>query len=145
LLKVYCERGAYRTELRSMERDGLIQLLHFPYEGHNRRIRTRATPSVVTWDTTYVTLNEILDSADVMVGSEKFSQIRMIIGANEFDARHLDSAYKSRCDCFLTPDKRDIADKSVQLESLLGLKIFHAESQWDEFIAYVTSHQPQQT
>jgi hypothetical protein len=79
-----------------MERDGLIQLLHFPYEGHNRRIRTRATPSVVTWDTTYVTLNEILDSADVMVGSEKFSQIRMIIGANEFDARHLDSAYKSR-------------------------------------------------
>lgn len=33
MIKVYCERGAFRKELKFLEKDGLVQLLHFPYEG----------------------------------------------------------------------------------------------------------------
>jgi len=142
VLKVYCELGAYRRVLRDMERDRQIQLVNFRYEGQTKKIKTQATPSVVTWDSTYVTVDDILRHADIMVASEKFPQILAIIGRNEFDARHLDSAYKSQCDCFLTPDKKDIADNSGALEALLGLEIFHATHQWDEFVAHVRRAAP---
>jgi hypothetical protein len=135
--KVYCERGAYRRELRDLENGGLIQLVHFPYEGHNRKVRTQATPSVVTFDTTYITADSTVPIGE-MVESDKFRQILAIIGSsNEFDARHLDSAYKSGCDCFLTPDKADIVRNSNDLERLLGIRIFSATDDWSKFFAYV--------
>lgn len=140
MLKVYCERGAYRKELRELQSSGLIQLVHFPYEGHNRKIRVRATPSVVTMDTTYVTCDDNTPIGE-MTASGLFEKIREIVGEkNEFDARHLDSAYKSGCHCFLTPDKYDIVSKAAQLEDLLGLKIFHGTDDWGRFESHVYLH-----
>lgn len=137
MLKVYCERGAYRQDLSVLERSGQIEIVHYPYEGQNKKIRTRATPSVVTMDSTYVTFDDTTPIGE-MSASDKFPEILSIIGAaNEFDARHLDSAYKSGCDCFLTPDKKDISSKSENLEKLLTLRVFHATHNWQEFVAYV--------
>jgi hypothetical protein len=137
--KVYCERGAYMPALRDLVASGLIELVHFPYEGHNRKVRGQATPSKVTCDTTYVTADSAIPIGE-MVESDKFPQIMAVLGsAEEFDARHLDSAYKSRCDCFLTPDKKDIVRNASKLEPLLGLKIFCPSDQWSEFEAFVRS------
>jgi hypothetical protein len=136
-LKVYCERGAYRKELRVFEESGAIQLVHFPYEGHNQRVRSQATPSKVTADCTYLTCDSSLPIGS-MQESEKFQDILGLLGReHEFDARHLDSAYKSGCACFLTPDKKDIAKRSAELEGLLGLKVFHSDDGWNDFVAYV--------
>ena len=137
MLKVYCERGAYREDLSVLERSGLIKIVHYPYEGHNKKIKTRATPSVVTVDSTWVTCDDSTSIGE-MSASDKFSEILSIIGsANEFDARHLDSAYKSGCDCFLTPDKQDISSKSENLGKLLSLRIFHSTHNWQDFVTYV--------
>ena len=137
--KVYCGRGAYNKRLRALESEGLIQLVHFPYEGRNRRIRVQATPSIVTWDCTYITMDSAIPIGE-MAASEKYSEILAIIGSNnDFDARHLDSAYKSACACFLTPDKRNITRNSSDLEILLGFRIFHGVDDWKEFLAFVGS------
>jgi len=89
-------------------------------------------------DSPYWTSDDDTNSFDQMSASEKFNEILSIVGvANEFDARHLDSAYKSHCHCFLTPDKKDISSKSETLDKLLSLKIFHATADWNEFIVYV--------
>jgi hypothetical protein len=136
-LKVYCERGGYRRELRALEEAGTIELVHFPYEGHNQRVHKQAMPSKVTADCTYLTADSSLPISST-VESERFQDILRILGKeHEFDARHLDSAYKSGCSCFLTPDKRDIANKSVELEALLGLKVFHATDGWKAFMSYL--------
>lgn len=135
--RVYCERGAYRRDLTDFERSGLIQIVHFPYEGRNKKIRTRATPSKVTCDSTYITWDDATPIGQ-MTPSSKFVAILRIVGkANEFDARHLDSAYKSCCHCFLTPDRRDIASNAEDFEELLGFKVFHAITGWKEFVSYV--------
>jgi hypothetical protein len=133
-LKVYCERGAYRQELRVLEEAGTIQLVDFPYEGLNKKVRAQADPSKVTMDSTYITSDSSLPIGS-MIESEKFEDILRIVGRDhEFDARHLDSAYKSGCACFLTPDKRDIASKSQDLEALLGLQVFHCIDGWNDFM-----------
>jgi hypothetical protein len=136
-LRVYCERGGYRRELRALEKAGAIQLVHFPYEGRTRRVRTQANPSKITADCTHITFDSSVPIGS-MTQSEKFQDILRIVGKdNEFDARHLDSAYKSGCSCFLTPDKRDISKKSAELEVLLGLKVFNAVDGWSDFMHYV--------
>lgn len=137
LEKIYCERGAYRSELRQLEREGLIRLTHFPYEGHNRKISERASPSTMTADAKYITAD-----SDLLIGecepSDKFEDILTIIGINnQYDARHLDSAYKSGCTCFLTPDKKDIAAHSKELQHLLGLRVFHSTENWNKFLTFV--------
>lgn len=142
-MKVYCERGAYSPKLRDLEKNGLITLIHFPYEGHNRNIKQQAIPSVVTVDCTYITADSEIPISQCSESS-KMESIRAIVGAqSEFDARHLDSVYKSECGCFLTPDKKDIADRAAPLEALLGFKVFHPPTQWEEFVAFVEGHAKQ--
>lgn len=61
-------------------------------------------------------------------------EIYRIIGRdprNRRDGLHLDSAYKSKVDMFLTSDKREIWNNRQELENLLGFKIFHPISELD--------------
>jgi hypothetical protein len=140
MLRVYCERGAYRKELAALQRASRIELVHFPYEGKNKKVQPGATPSLVTADGTYLTADSSTRIGD-LDGSAKLSRIREILGSsNEYDARHLDSAFKSSCDCFLTPDKADIARNAEALEHLLGLRIFHNTDDWEAFLEFVTQH-----
>jgi len=141
-ITVYCERNAMRPWLRDLEREGKIVRVLFPYDGDNPRGVQRATPSLVTTDSTWVRTSMSIPISD-MEGSEKFEQIRKIIRrANEKtfdastgfigletegDARHLDSAYKSGCRAFLTTDKQDILAHAAELEPLLGLRLFHPD------------------
>jgi hypothetical protein len=124
-MRVYCERGAYLPKLSSLERAGAIELVHFPYEGNNRKVIRHASPSIVTADCTCIAADGLI-TVDQYAESPKITAIREIVGfQNEFDVRHLDSAYKTGCKCFLTPDKRDIVVHSKALEALLGLRVFH--------------------
>jgi len=139
LKKIYCERSAWRNELRVLESQGKIKIIHFPYEGRNKKTPNFSRPSVITCDSTYITwdMNFLISDS---VGSEKYEQIRSIVGKkNEMDIRHIDAAYKSQCHAFLTTDKTDIISKKVDLESLLKIKKFHIEDDWEEFIQYIES------
>jgi hypothetical protein len=115
----------------------------FPYDDAKQpRGVQLATPSVVTCDSTSVTWDMAIRISDT-APSEKLEQIRTIIrrenerlimvpaglvgGETEGDARHLDSAYKSGCVGFITTDKQDILTHAAELESLLGLRLFHAD------------------
>ena len=154
LIKVYCERNAWRDWMAELQRQGTISLVQFPYDGHNRRVRRLAIPSVVTADSTYVTCDMTIPISD-MVGSEKFEDIRRIIRREnekrvmapagligeetEGDARHLDSAYRSGCRAFLTTDKRDILAHAAELEPLLGFRLFHSDEDHDRFVAFINA------
>ena len=63
MVKVYCERGAYRKELSALQRASRIELVHFPYEGKNKRVKLGATPSLITADGTYLTAD-----SDIRIG-----------------------------------------------------------------------------
>jgi hypothetical protein len=150
--KVYTERNAMRDWLVDLQREGKIELVLFPYDGHNPAGVHRATPSVVTLDSTWVTLDMTI-TFDDMVESEKFEDIRRIIRRKnekrkmtpsgligektEGDARHLDSAYKSGCRAFLTTDKGDILGHAAELEPLLGFRLFHPDEDRDRFLAFI--------
>lgn len=49
MLKVYCDTGAYRDDLKSLERDGKVQVFQFKYENKNKHIRHMAAPSCPSW------------------------------------------------------------------------------------------------
>lgn len=53
------------------------------------------------------------------------------------DGLHLDSAYKSKCDAFLTSDKGDIWQHRQILQELLGYKIFHPLSELDQLKIFI--------
>jgi len=74
------------------------------------------------------------------VESDKYAEIVAMIGAaNKEDARHIDSAYKSGCGAFLTPDKGDIISHRDSLQRLLGMRFFHMTDNWADFLALVDS------
>jgi hypothetical protein len=151
-ITVYCERNALRPWLKALERDGQIVRVLFPYDGHNPDGIRLATPSVVTTDSTWVTTDMTIPIGEMME-SEKLDEIRRIIRRpsekviaapagligkdTEGDARHLDSAYKSRCHAFITTDKGDILSHADELEPLLGLRLFHPDNDRERFLAFV--------
>ena len=133
---VYCERGALKAEIRNLAKLGKIKLLHFPYEGEAKKIENGKS-SLVTGDANYVTADSSVRISD-MNGSEKYSEIRSLIGAeNEYDVRHIDAAFKNGCACFLTRDKGDILSKRLALETLLGMRFFHPDDDFDAFSDFV--------
>jgi len=152
-IKVYCERNAMPRWLRELQREGRIVLVWFPYDGHKQDPRgaQRATPSVVTCDSTLVTCDSTIPISE-MVGSQRLDDIRRIIRRpnekvvqapagligmhTEGDARHLDSAYKSACQAFITADKGDILEHAAELELLLGFRLFHPDDE-ERFRAFV--------
>jgi hypothetical protein len=128
MLKVYCEHNAITKELLQLKKDGIIEILHFPYDPNstNRRISHPAKPSGAQMRDIGCTFEEIGNACfGEFVGSEYLEAIMKIIGLdNRRDALHVDSAYKSGCICMVTCDS-DIWSKADRLEQLLGLRVFH--------------------
>lgn len=125
--KVYCEHGAFDRRLEQLEDCGKIELYIFQYEQQIGKIRRIATPSDVTPKDINYTFGEYSPTFSEGTPSDKFKEIERIVGkSNRKDVLHLDSAYKTGCQYFLTPDKKDIVSKRRELEPLLGLKIFHS-------------------
>lgn len=129
-MKIYCEHGALTAELRAAQRDGRIELVHFPYdpESRPRHIAPSATPSRAQWCDLNIAWNESSAGWDDFKGSEHLPEIIRIVGAaNRRDALHIDSAYKTGCAAMVTAD-RDILGHKAELEALLNVRIFHPVS-----------------
>ncbi len=136
---VYIDSGGYRKELRELERRGLIWLTTYAYENSTRKVRDRAPGSNPTWDEGDSTWNDDGGSWDDEARvSDQWPNILELIGPNHIrDAKHLDSAHMAKCDAFLTSDQRDIASRSSQIFTLLGIRVFHSVKEWEEFVDYV--------
>jgi hypothetical protein len=139
-LIVYCEIGAVTKVVKDLIDRGVIQIIHGPYEGRLKRA-IPAMPSRVTADSTWFTSDSTFRISD-LEHSSNHSDIVRIIGSGKrtrMDALHLDSAHKSGAAAFLTPDKHDIVRHRVQLEALLGLRIFHLNAEDEKFRTWANS------
>ena len=129
-MKIYCEHGAVTADLTTRQRDGRIELVHFPYdpESRARAVAPSATPSDAQWrDLNTGSWDALTGSWADFEGSPHLPEIRRIIGAaNRRDALHVDSAFKTGCAAMVTVDG-DILDHTAELEALLGLRIFHPD------------------
>ena len=121
-----------RRELNQLKKDGLVQLIHFPYEGHSKKMEITQIPSLVTADMTHMTCDSTIRIGDCEP-SDKYQAIKTIIGNHELDARHIDTAYKNNCDCFLSRDKDDIIGHATELKELLGIEFLHPDDDWEYF------------
>lgn len=127
LTKLYCEHGALTAELLKMQRDGLVTLLHFPYDpnSQSRRLPNIAAPSAAQIRDLNLAINELPGTLDDYAGSDYYERILTTIGMNHRrDALHVDAAVKSGCAGFLTMDS-DILDCRDSLEAFLNLKFYH--------------------
>ena len=143
MMNVYCDTGAYRSELAQLEESGTISLFQFKYENKNRKIKQRAEPSRATWSESKYTWSELggLTWRDMERQSDLWSKIIKIVGSqNATDAKHLDSAYMTKCVAFITSDKTDIGNSKNAIENLLGIRIFHYIENWADFLAFVTAN-----
>lgn len=96
-----------------------------------------ATPSDATWEELNLTWNEADFSWEEFSPSSNYSDICNIIGEENIrDVKHVDSAYKSGCQCMLTCDN-DILSHSQKLENLLNIKFFHPDNHKEEFMAFL--------
>jgi hypothetical protein len=125
--KVYCEHGAITPLLRALQKNGVIELIHFPYDpnSRSRRLSLCRLPSDAQWRDANLTWEQASGLAwDDFAKSDKLNSIVAIVGKdNRRDCLHLDSAFRSKCVCFLTEDT-DIVGKSQPLTELLGMPIF---------------------
>ena len=127
VLKVYCEHSAISGKLRAHQRAGRIELVHFPYDPDSRskHLKRLATPSLAQWRDMNVKWEELNFAWNDFTGSAHFQRIVSILGPdNRCDVLHVDSAFKTGCQIFVTCDN-DILSKRKELESLLGMKFFH--------------------
>ena len=129
-IRIYCEDGAYQKEIRGLKRDYNVELFTFPFENKNKRAKIPKSPSELTCDSTYITIdNDFIRISDTEK-SALFSSIVEIIGKDNYnDARHIDTAYKNNCKIFVSPDKGDIINNSEALMRLTGIRFFH----WKEY------------
>ncbi|MDP3957954.1 MAG: hypothetical protein Q8Q36_00640 [bacterium] len=122
--KVYCDTGGFARGLRSLEENDEIELLYYPYENKNKKIEKRALPSATTWNDMTRPWDEEVNSWEEYIGSEKFPELEKILSLNNRkDILHLDSAYKSRCQFFISSDKGDIYQKRNELFRLLNITV----------------------
>jgi hypothetical protein len=143
MLRVYCDTGGYKPELKALESAGRISVYQFMYENWNSKIRNKAVPSQPTWKELNYKTWKHLDGFtwdDFERVSDRRVQIEALLGPENLrDAKHLDSAYMTRCQVFLTSDKDDIASRAIELEALLGFKVFHVQEGWQAFLELVAS------
>jgi hypothetical protein len=145
VLRAYCEHGAVRRKLRHLQHEGRLILIGFPYDPNSRAkaIHWLASPSKTEIRDLNLSIGEMNFTLGQMVGSEKHSEIERIIGrGNRRDVLHIDSAYRSRCACFFTCDS-DILAHRIDLESLLGIRFFHPDDDWDSFLEFLNDTERQ--
>jgi hypothetical protein len=143
-MRVYCEAGALHSRLTSLQREGRVTLVGFPYDpdSHTRKIKELASPSEAQIGDLDLPLGEMNFTFGEMVKSEKHSEIERIVGRNNRrDILQIDSAYKSHCACFFTRDKSDILAHRTELEALIGLRFFHPDDDWDRFLTFLNERQ----
>lgn len=129
-LKIYCEHNALTPQIRRLRHLGRIEVLHFPYDRDStfRQVSRQALPSDAQVRDLQCTIDELGDvRIGDFVGSEHLEAIVRIVGlTNRRDALHVDSAYRSGCQCIVTGDS-DIWSKASELELLLGLRVFRPD------------------
>ncbi len=139
-MKIYCEHGALTDELRAFQREGKIELVHFPYdpESRARAIAPSAVVSNAQWrDLNVKGWDDLGRTWGDFAGSEHLEKIKRIIGPeNRRDALHVDSAYKTGCAAIVTVDN-DILDHKDELEALLGLRVFHPQRDQAELRGFI--------
>jgi hypothetical protein len=126
-LKIYCDNGACPSELKDLQKQGIVELLMFPYENRNKHIKNTGLPSNCGWkDLGNLTWKTLPGTWNDYSGSDKYLDIVELLKlANKrVDILHLDSAYKSNCQVFITNDKDDIWVHRLELQTLLGLRVF---------------------
>jgi hypothetical protein len=139
-LKIYCDNGACPKELKKLQKEGIVELYMFPYENKNKHIKNPSLPSNCNWkDLKNFTYKTLPGTYDDYIGSDKYQKIIELLGlANKrLDILHLDSAYKARCQIFLTNDKDDIWAHKIKLDELLNLRIF-CTSELEECLHYIS-------
>ncbi len=136
-LKVYCEPGAWCEGLKQLQNENRIEVVQFPYEQKSRRSGL-ASPSDATWDELNLTWDEADFAFNEAERSEKYEEIQALVGVeNRRDVKHIDSAFKTGCQCFFTRDKGDILSRADDLEELLGIRFFHPDEDWGEFLVFL--------
>lgn len=141
-MRVYCEHGALHAKLRGLQREGRITLVGFPYDpgSRSRPIRQMALPSRTQIDDLNLPIGDMKFRIGEMVASDKHVEIERVVGrSNRRDVLHIDSAYRSGCVCFFTRDRGDILAKRAELESLLGVRFFHPDDDWDQFTNFLNA------
>lgn len=148
MLRVYCDTGGFRRELAELQRQGLVALYQFKYENRNRHIRYAAVPSAPTWKQMNYTWDEMRTTPgfesvtfdNLGEKSPKYDELLNLVGPdNKVDAQHLDSAYASGCNVFLTSDKDDLCARREEICALTGLSVLHVQEDWDSFLRLLAS------
>jgi hypothetical protein len=123
--KVYCEHGALSPQLKALQKNGRIELVHFPADiTRSGSLKPSAVPSQVQWRDMGLSWEDCSFAWEDAKGSEKYEDILRLVGhQNRRDALHVDSAFKTRCMCLVTEDS-DILSVRDSLLTLLGLRIF---------------------
>lgn len=105
-----------------------IIVFQYPYDSPNRSKKQKmelATPSQLTWADAHSTWKESNFKWGDCRKSKIFPDITKIIGnGNKQDILHVDSAYKTGCNIFLTSDKADIWTKRLELEAIPNINFF---------------------
>jgi hypothetical protein len=133
MVKIYCDSGA---DISSLKEFSHCEFYQFPYGSEHRPKKKfkLAKPSKTQWRDMHIPWNELNNVTwNDFSESDIFLQIMNIIGkSNRRDVLHIDSAYKTGCQIFLTSDKGDIISKRTEIESLCSIKIFHSPSEIEE-------------
>ena len=128
VIRIYCENGALTSKVKKLKEIKDIKLLYFPFENYTKKANRSNSPSLLTCDNTFVTADDDRIIISDTLPSEAFIKIENIVGRKNFnDIRHIDTAYKEKCQIFISPDKGDIINKSDKLEKITGMKFFYCD------------------
>lgn len=140
-MKVYCEHHALRSWIKDMEKMGRITLVLFPYDQSNKNIKEIATPSEATFDEANVPFDKTDFKFEEFSPSSHYNSICEIIGEENIrDVKHVDSAFKSKCQCMFTCDKH-IISKRQNLKDLLDVMFFDPDKHKKEFITFLKRYE----
>ena len=138
-IKIYCDSGADITFLK--EFFSVCEFIQFPYDSVHRPKNKKmdlTDPSDLAWQNAHLSWGESKFTWEDFSESDIFGKILAIVGANNrLDASHLDSAYKSGADVFLTSDKKDIFSKKYALEIVCKFKIFYTAEEKEAIVACI--------
>ncbi len=143
-MKIYCEVGALSADIRALQRQGLIELVNFPYDPDLRtqKIPRLAVPSEAKIRDLNLPICELPGTIADYTGSNLLASIFDIIDTqHRRDALHVDSAVKTGCAAFVTRD-RDILDHRADLESLTGIRFYHPDKDNEALQAFVEAAGP---
>ena len=129
-MKIYLDSGASVKGIKDLEKR--YEIVTFPYDSISNMRGNLSVPSATCFnDIGLVSFSDIGDyTFEDLSESDLYHQISVVVGKHSHnDILHLDSAYKSRAQIFLTSDKKDIWRNREKLEEICKFKIFHTPSE----------------